>query len=158
MDAIATDHAPHRSIDKDVPFGEALPGISGLETALSLLLLAIEAGHLSLATAIRALVVGPRGILEDGWPGRRASSFEVGSVADLVVFDRGDRWTVTPEVLRSKGTNTPLLGRELPGRVLLTVAAAASRTWIRCSTEGARGTEGAASAPTAQPGLSSAPV
>jgi len=122
VDAIATDHAPHRSIDKDVPFGEALPGISGLETALSLVLLAIDAGHLSLATAIRALVIGPRRILDDGRPGRGASSFETGAVADLVVFDRGDRWNVTPDALRSKGRKTRLMGRELPGRVLLTVA------------------------------------
>jgi dihydroorotase len=122
VDAIATDHAPHRSIDKDVPFGEALPGISGLETALSLVLLAIDAGYLSLATAIRALVIGPLRVLGGGSPERSASSFKAGSVADLVVFDRAERWTVTAEVLRSKGRNTPLLGRQLPGRVLLTVA------------------------------------
>jgi dihydroorotase len=121
VDAIATDHAPHRSIDKDVPFGDALPGISSLETALSLVLLAVDAGHLSLATAVRALTAGPRQILEDRRP-ERGASFEIGSVADLVVFDRGDRWTVTPEALRSKGCNTPLIGRELPGRVLFSVA------------------------------------
>jgi dihydroorotase len=40
-----------------------------------------------------------------------------------VVFDRADRWEVTPESLLSKGKNSPLLGRELPGRVLLTIAA-----------------------------------
>jgi dihydroorotase-like cyclic amidohydrolase len=45
-----------------------------------------------------------------------------GAPADLVVFDRGDRWLVTPEALRSLGKNSPLLGRRLPGRVLLTVA------------------------------------
>jgi dihydroorotase len=39
-----------------------------------------------------------------------------------VVFDRADRWRVTPEALRSKGKNSPLLGRELSGRMLLTIA------------------------------------
>jgi len=39
-----------------------------------------------------------------------------------VVFDRSDRWAVTPASLRSKGKNSPLIGRELPGRVLLTIA------------------------------------
>jgi dihydroorotase len=29
---------------------------------------------------------------------------------------------VTPEALASRGKNTPLLGRELPGRVLVTLA------------------------------------
>jgi dihydroorotase len=122
VDTIATDHAPHRSIDKDVPFGEALPGISGLETALSLVLAAIGGGHLSLATAIRALVVGPRRILAGAARGPSASSFRRRAPADLVILDRADRWIVAPELLRSKGRNTPLLGRELPGPVLLTVA------------------------------------
>jgi dihydroorotase len=39
-----------------------------------------------------------------------------------VVVDAGDTWRVAPETLASRGKNTPLLGRELAGRVLLTVA------------------------------------
>ena len=45
-----------------------------------------------------------------------------GAQADLVVFDRSATWTVEPEALASRGKNTPLAGRDLPGRVLLTVA------------------------------------
>ena len=45
-----------------------------------------------------------------------------GAPADLVVFDRSERWTVTPDALASQGKNSPLLGMELPGRVLLTIA------------------------------------
>ena len=45
-----------------------------------------------------------------------------GEPADLVVFDRSERWTVSAEALASKGKNSPLLDRELPGRVLLTMA------------------------------------
>jgi len=45
-----------------------------------------------------------------------------GQPVDLVVFDRSDRWAVSPESLASKGKNSPLLGRELPGRVLVTLA------------------------------------
>jgi dihydroorotase len=45
-----------------------------------------------------------------------------GQPADLVVFDRSDRWEVTAEALASKGKNSPLVGRELPGRVMLTIA------------------------------------
>jgi dihydroorotase len=116
-DAIATDHAPHTDVDKLVEFGEAANGISGLETALSLVLAAIDAGHLTLARAMEALTVGPARIV-----GRERALVE-GQPADLVVFDRSDRWTVEPGALASKGKNTPLLGRELPGRVLLTMAA-----------------------------------
>jgi dihydroorotase len=47
---------------------------------------------------------------------------QVGAPADLVIFDPTARWTVTSEALRSKGKNTPLIGTELQGRVLVTIA------------------------------------
>jgi len=120
-DAVATDHAPHTSVDTDVEFGAAAPGISGLETALGLLLAAVDAGRLPLARVVAALTAGPGAIL-GGRSRRRSFGFVEGAPADLVVFDRSDRWTVTPEALASKGARSPLIGRELPGRVLLTVA------------------------------------
>jgi dihydroorotase len=52
----------------------------------------------------------------------RARGLTEGDPADLVVLDAGVGWTVTAATLASRGTNSPLLGRELPGRVLLTVA------------------------------------
>ncbi len=121
-DAIATDHAPHAEVDKAVEFGLASNGISGIETALGLALAAVDAGQLLLLRAIEALTTGPAGIL--GGRSRRSGAVGLveGSVADLVVFDRSDRWTVTPETLLSRGKNSPLLGRDLPGRVLLTIA------------------------------------
>ena len=115
-DAIATDHAPHTEVDKMVEFGAAANGISGIETALGLVLAAVDAGHLPLATAIAALTVGPAGIVG----GERALT--AGAPADLVVFDRSDRWIVEPGALASKGKNTPLLAMQLSGRVLLTMA------------------------------------
>ncbi len=121
IDAIATDHSPARSVDKEVPFGEALPGASGCETALGLVLEAVAAGRLTLPRAMRALTLGPWRILGgaddvDPEPGLRE-----GADASLVVFDRTEPWSVTPGSLLSKGTNSPLLGRSLPGRVLLTI-------------------------------------
>lgn len=116
-DAIATDHAPHTEVDKAVEFGQAANGISGIETALGLVLAAVDAGQLTLVRAIEALTVGPARVL-----GRTRALVE-GSPADLVVFDRSDRWAVTPQTVASKGKNTPLLGMDLPGRVLLTIAA-----------------------------------
>jgi dihydroorotase len=120
-DAIATDHAPHTEVDKDVEFGLAANGISGIETALGLVLEAVDAGILPLPTAIGALTAGPAHALGDRAPAT-AGRLEVGQPLDLVVFDRSDRWAVTPDALASKGKNSPLLGRDLPGRVLLTLA------------------------------------
>jgi len=121
-DAVATDHAPHTEVDKAVEFGLAANGISGLETALGVLLTAVNAGRLPLARAIEALTTGPARVL--GARSRRAGSVGLveGAPADLVVFDRGARWTVTADTLASRGKNTPLLGMELPGAVLFTFA------------------------------------
>ena len=115
-DSIATDHAPHTDVDKAVEFGLASNGISGIETALGLVLAAVDAGHLTLARAMAALTVRPAGVV-----GRSRGLVE-GAPADIVVFDRSERWTVTADDLHSKGKNTPLLGMELSGRVLLTMA------------------------------------
>jgi dihydroorotase len=122
-DAIATDHAPHTEVDKAVEFGQAANGISGLETALGVVLAAVDAGRLPLLRAVEALTTGPAGVL--GARSRRAGPVGLveGVPADLVVFDRSERWTVSADALASRGKNTPLLGMELAGRVLVTLAA-----------------------------------
>ena len=120
IDAVATDHAPHAQVDKDVEFGLAANGISGLETALGTLLAAVATGGLSLERAIEVLTIGPARVLGPGL--ERPVGLVEGAPADLVIFDVGDSWTVSPERLVSRGKNSPLLGRELPGRVLMTLA------------------------------------
>ena len=121
-DAVATDHAPHTQVDKEAEFGLAASGISGVETALGVLLAAVGAQRLTLGRAVESLTAGPARVL-GGRSGRRgARGLTEGAPADLVVFDAGAGWTVSAATLASRGPNTPLLGRELPGRVLLTVA------------------------------------
>ena len=126
-DAVATDHAPHTVVDKEVEFGKAANGISGIETALGVLLSLVDAGRLPLARAVAALTTGPAGVVAAaprtaGATSARPRGLTEGAPADLVVFDRSDRWQVSPASLLSKGKNSPLIGRELPGRVLLTIA------------------------------------
>jgi dihydroorotase len=116
IDAIATDHAPHPSERKLVPFADAAPGLIGLETALSLGLAAVGSGRIELAALVEALTTRPAAIIGE------ARSLAVGSAADLVVFDPGARWRVEPATLASLSSNTPLIGMELPGVVRMTVA------------------------------------
>ena len=116
IDAIATDHAPHPAERKLVPFDEAAPGLIGLETALSLGLAAVESGRLRLGALVAALSARPASIIGE------ARWLDVGSAAELVLFDPGARWRVERETLASSSSNTPLLGMELPGIVRLTVA------------------------------------
>ncbi len=122
-DAVATDHAPHTEVDKAVEFGAAANGISGIETALGVLLAAVDAGCLPLARAIEALTTGPGTVLGDR--SRRGGSVGLveGAPADLVVFDRSGSWTVEADTLLSRGKNSPLLGMSLPGPILVTMAA-----------------------------------
>jgi dihydroorotase len=119
-DAIATDHAPHTIVDKEVEFGWAAPGIAGLETALGLVLEAVATGRLELLPAIAALTTGPARVL--GRSLARSPGLVEGATADLVVFDRAERWRVEPGSLATKGHRSPLRGRQLPGRVLATIA------------------------------------
>jgi dihydroorotase len=119
-DLVATDHAPHTEVDKHVEFGLAANGISGIETALGILLAAVDAGRLTLARAVEALTTAPARVIGDRH--LPAPGFREGEAADLVAFDRGARWTVTVDTLRSRGKNSPLLGCDLPGVVRLTVA------------------------------------
>ncbi len=116
VDAVATDHAPHPPQRKLVPFEEAAPGLIGLETALSLGLAAVAAGRVPLPVLLAALSSGPARIIGE------SRGLARGAVADLVVFDPTATWTVAAEMLASRSSNTPLLGRELPGVVRLTVA------------------------------------
>ncbi len=110
IDAIATDHAPHASIHKDVEFQAAAFGISGLDTALAILLMGVEAGMGDLGDVVRALAGGPARVL--GIPP---------CARDVVLVDPTREWTVTAEDMASKGKNTPLLGRRLRGRVVAAV-------------------------------------
>ncbi len=132
VDAIATDHAPHTEVDKSVEFGAARPGIAGIETALGVLLEAVDAGLIPLARIIEALTTGPARVLggshASGGGGIPAGAIAAGgmgagALADLVVFDRGASWNVGPETLATKGFGHPLAGRALAGEVLLTIAA-----------------------------------
>jgi dihydroorotase len=116
IDAIATDHAPHTAVDKDGEFADAAFGISGFETALATLLTLVHAGRIPLATLIAALTERPA----RAWS-LDTGTLKVGALADLVVFDPDEEWTVDPARFASKGHNTPLAGLTLRGRVRMTL-------------------------------------
>lgn len=116
IDAIATDHAPHARGDKDVEFGEARPGMIGLEICAPLLLGLVRDNAFPLMRLIAALTIGPARVV-----GLPAPHLEDGARADLVLIDLDARWTIGRDTLQSKSQNTPFLGRELLGAVDMTV-------------------------------------
>ena len=123
IDAIATDHAPHATIDKEIEFDLAAPGISGLETAFGLTMTLVHAGALDLPTLIARLTSGPvRAWGLDRQPGLEGlGTLAPGAPGDLVVLDPDAEWTVDPAEFASLGRNTPLAGRTLRGRVVSTI-------------------------------------
>ncbi|MGH2533658.1 MAG: dihydroorotase [Thermomicrobiales bacterium] len=117
FDVVATDHAPHAVPEKQgSAYQDAAFGMSGLEFALPLMLGFVRAGHLPLSELVYRLSTVPASLL-----GMPFGTLKVGSPADVVVFDPGERWQPTPENLKTKSPNTPLLGMELRGRVQLTL-------------------------------------
>lgn len=116
IDVIATDHAPHSQIDKECEYGLSAPGISGLETALGLVLTLVHRGEMDLVNLVAKLTEGPATVL-----GRSPATLRPGQPADIVIFEPELTWTVDPAKFASKGRNTPLTGQQLKGQVMLTM-------------------------------------
>ncbi len=116
IDAICSDHAPVGEDDKLLPFGEAAPGATALETLLPLVLKWAQTARLPLAQALAKVSCEPARIL-----GEPTGRLAVGVKADVTVFDPQAHWTVTREALLSRGGDTPFSGYELVGRAILTL-------------------------------------
>ncbi len=119
IDIVATDHAPHTREDKDCEWGAAAMGMTGLETALSVVQHAmVETGLMGWADVARVMSTAPARI------GRVADTqgrpVAVGEPANLVVVDPRATRVVDGEAQATAAANTPFQGRELPGRVVAT--------------------------------------
>jgi dihydroorotase len=117
VDAIATDHAPHGVLDKQVEFEKGINGIIGLETALGLTLELVHGGALSAKRAVELLSDGPARVFS--LPGGHLGA---GAPADMTLVDPEAEWTVQAERFFSRSRNTPFQGRKLRGRV--------TQTWV----------------------------
>ncbi len=121
IDCIATDHAPHSSIEKDVEFGAAACGMIGLETALPIALGLARDGTISLSRAIDALTRAPARLFSLEREG--VGTLSVGAPADVCVIDPDETWIVDRDKMRSRARNTPFHGREMTGAAVLTLMA-----------------------------------
>jgi dihydroorotase len=117
VDCIATDHAPHAAEEKEVPFEQAAMGVTGLETAFAAIHTdLVLTGVLDLGLVVERMSggVAPFGL--------ERPSLAPGSEANVALCDLGARWTVGEEGYESRSDNSWCAGRELSGRVLMTVA------------------------------------
>ncbi|GAA0414084.1 dihydroorotase [Acrocarpospora corrugata] len=118
IDCVATDHAPHPVEDKETEWAAAAMGMIGLETALSAVQEAmVETGLLDWAAVADRMSARPARI---GRLAGHGQPVEVGSAANLTLYDPSARALVDPGAMASKSRNTPYEGMTLPGRVVAT--------------------------------------
>jgi dihydroorotase len=118
IDCVATDHAPHAREEKDVPFEQAAMGTTGLETAFAALYTElVRPGLLSLPTLLERMTAGAA-LMDLPTPG-----IAVGAPANLCLVDLEAAWQVGESGYESRSDNCCFGGRNLVGRVLLTIAA-----------------------------------
>ncbi len=127
IDAVATDHAPHAPESKDVPFGEAPPGMLGLQTALPVAW-EVLSPHLGPDRIFALLSTQPAAIARLAFTDPRPAGhsahggpLEPGAAANLCVFDPAATTVVTSAGLASRSRNTPYAGRTFQGAVRHTV-------------------------------------
>ncbi|QPJ63328.1 MAG: dihydroorotase [Candidatus Nitronauta litoralis] len=116
IDIIATDHAPHADLDKEVEYSCAAFGIVGLETALPLSMEMVTEEVITLPRMIDMLTASPAKLfkLDKG-------NLAEGKDADITIFDPDTEYTIDISKFRSKSKNSPFDGRKVRGRVRYTL-------------------------------------
>ena len=104
--------------EKARPLSRAPSGMIGLETSLALTLTQLyHTKKLDLPGVFRRLSTNPADILH-----LARGRMSLGAVADLVIFDPDEEWTIDPDQFASKARNTPFAGMRVKGRVKYTIA------------------------------------
>ncbi|MBD3688783.1 dihydroorotase [Nanchangia anserum] len=121
IDIVATDHAPHPLESKDCEWQVGAFGMTGLETALSVVIeTMVTPGKMCWADVARVMSSAPARI---GRVAGQGQPIEAGSVANLTLIDPETRRDITLDNQVSASTNTPWVGRSLPGSVEWTIYA-----------------------------------
>ena len=116
VDALCSDHTPVDEDAKQLPFGEAETGATGVELLLPLALKWIEESGLPLARGLARITSDPARVLGIG-----AGKLARDASADICVFDPARYWKIEPAALKSQGKNTPYTGIEVKGKVRYTL-------------------------------------
>ncbi len=129
IDALVSDHNPVAEDMKNLPFGEAEPGATGLELLLSLALRWGQDSGLPLSRTLACVTQGPVRVLGDALGSLASSAGRLveGGVADICIFDPAAVWRVSADVLASQGKHTPFSfatsGMAMAGKVCATLVA-----------------------------------
>ncbi|WP_371176835.1 dihydroorotase [Buchananella felis] len=118
IDIVGTDHAPHPLEDKDCEWAAGAFGMTGLETALSVVQdVMVDTGRMTWADVARVMSTTPAKI---GRITSQGQGLVVGAPAHVTLVDPSVRRVVDPATQATKSTNSPYKGCELPGQVMAT--------------------------------------
>lgn len=117
MDVIATDHAPHAFEEKNTTMKKAPFGIVGIETVAALTYSElVKTGILTPMQMAEKMSYNPAKVV-----GIDKGDIQPGKVADIVIFNPNETYKIDKNEFLSKGKNTPFHGREVAGRVWMTI-------------------------------------
>ncbi len=112
IDCITSNHRPWHIEAKDLEFPYAEFGAIGLETTFGLVQKCLE-DNLSLTDLIDKLSYSPRRIL-----GLKSPTIKKGMKANLTIFIPSSNYIFEEKNIYSKSKNTPLIGKELKGKII----------------------------------------
>jgi dihydroorotase len=115
IDVIASDHAPHSYLEKEVEFDRAANGIIGLETSVSLSLKLVQNRVISLTNLVEKLSTNPARILG------LDIGITAGRFADISIIDPYSSHKIDSSKFQSLSRNTPFNGWEMKGKAILTM-------------------------------------
>ncbi len=116
IDVIASDHAPHSTVEKDVEFEYAANGMIGLESTLPLILRIVREGVLTPLEAVAKVSCNPARILAIPF-----GALCKGKAADLTLIDPEIKYTIDVNRFKSKSRNCPFDGMEAQGKAVMTL-------------------------------------
>ena len=117
VDTVGSDHAPHSVAAKARPWPETAAGLTGVQTAVPIMLDHVNAGRLSLARMVDLMAAGPARVYGAVTKGRISAGYD----ADFTLVDMGCSRTIENEWIVTPAGWTPFAGMRVTGWPVATV-------------------------------------
>ncbi len=116
IDCITSDHSPHDTDSKRLPFEQASAGVIGFESLLPLTLELINDNKLSINRLVELLSFNPSQILK-----LKSGTLKKRRPADLVLINHNKNIKLSSTLIKSKSNNFPYENKSGRGKVILTI-------------------------------------
>jgi dihydroorotase len=117
IDTVGSDHAPHSRAAKERPWPDTAAGLTGVQTAVPIMLDHVNAGRLSLGRMVDLMAAGPARVYGSVTKGRIAAGFD----ADFTLVDLQHERTIENDWIASPCGWTPFAGMRVKGWPVATI-------------------------------------